>query len=203
MEFTLHYRGSLKAKGDPEHKHELRCHFHRQLRELWNQLPLSTVRDDALNPNPPDLSQKEYGSDNLRRLAEITPFPSLIKPVGAFNFVPLISQKLAMVAELKVTLLRPEPPGAIITQGGDIDNRLKTLFDALKIPNKNALPAGSCPRPDENPFHCLLEDDNLITSISVSTDRLLEQVGDKSEVILVIYVLTKVTASTVNNISLL
>ena len=51
-------------------------------------------------------------------------------------------------------------------------------------------------------IHSILEDDNLITSISVSTDRLLEQVVDKSEVILVIHVLTKVTLSTPVNILL-
>ena len=27
--------------------------------------------------------------------------------------------------------------------------------------------------PDENPFFCLLEDDSLITSVSITTDRLL------------------------------
>jgi predicted ATP-grasp superfamily ATP-dependent carboligase len=56
--------------------------------------------------------------------------------------------------------------------------------------------------PDPGSAHCLLENDNLITSISVSTDRLLEQVVDESEVILVIRVLTKVTLSTPVNISL-
>lgn len=202
MEFTLHYRGVLKATGKPAHKHELRCHFHSQLKELWDQLPLSSVRNDALNLSPPDSSHKQWPNDNLKELAEICQFPSLIKPVGTFNFVPLINQRLNMVAELKVTLLRPEPPGSIITQSGDIDNRLKTLFDALKIPEENALPAGSHPKSDEDPFHCLLEDDNLITNISVSTDRLLEKILDKSEVILLIHVLTKVTLSTIVNISL-
>ena len=202
MEFTLHYHGILKSAGSPEHKHEVRCHFHRQLKELCNQLPLSSVRNEALNPSPPNPSQKQWSSDNLKKLAEISQFPSLIKPVGPFNFVPVVNQRLYMVAELKVTLLRPEPPGAIITQGGDIDNRLKTLFDALKVPEESALPVGSHPESDEDPFHCLLEDDNLITSISVSTDRLLEQVERESEVILVIRVLTKVTLSTPANISL-
>jgi hypothetical protein len=153
MEFALHYRGILKAAGRPAHKHELRCHFHSQLKKLWNQLPLSVVRNDALNPSPPDPSQKQWPSDNLKKLAEIAQFPSLIKPVGNFNFVPLVNQRLNIVAELKVTLLRPEPPGAIITQGGDIDNRLKTLFDALKIPEKSALPSGTHPKSDEDPFH--------------------------------------------------
>jgi hypothetical protein len=52
-----------------------------------------------------------------------------------------------------ITLLRPEAPGNIVTQGGDIDNRLKTLLDALKVPNlPNALPTGAVPEADESPL---------------------------------------------------
>lgn len=51
---------------------------------------------------------------------------------------------------------------------GDIDNRLKTLFDALRLPNQtNELVGYDNPAPDENPFFCLLEDDSLITHVSV------------------------------------
>lgn len=38
MEFTLHYRGPLKAATGrnkrKDHKHDLRRHFHKQLKEL-------------------------------------------------------------------------------------------------------------------------------------------------------------------------
>jgi hypothetical protein len=37
-------------------------------------------------------------------------------------------------AELDVLLLAANLPGALIRRGGDIDNRLKTLFDALSVP---------------------------------------------------------------------
>ena len=33
------------------------------------------------------------------------------------------------------------------------------------------------PNADENPFFCLVEDDSLISSISVETDTLLEPIG--------------------------
>jgi hypothetical protein len=89
-------------------------------------------------------------------------------------------------------LLRPEPPGSIISQGGDIDNRLKTLFDALKVPTEpTALPLSAKPTDDENPFFCLLQDDNLITKVQVSTDRLLDSCESTSEVVLLIHVTTK------------
>ena len=99
-----------------------------------------------------------------------------------------------MIAELDLTLLRPGPPGNLIVQSGDIDNRLKTLLDALKIPKEpTALAADEAPLQNETPFFCLLEDDSLITAISVTTDRLLEKTVDPNEVLLLIHVTTRVT----------
>jgi hypothetical protein len=101
--------------------------------------------------------------------------------------VPLITEELRTVAELEIAMLRPEAPGRIITNGGDIDNRLKTLFDALPMPPQpNALPPHVEPGANETPFFCLLEDDKLITSVAVRTDQLLESVADRSEVDLTI-----------------
>jgi len=69
--------------------------------------------------------------------------------------------------------------------GGDIDNRLKTLFHALKVSSEpTALPIGATPQLDETPFFVLLEDDSLITRISVDVDRLLDSSSASSEVAL-------------------
>jgi hypothetical protein len=64
-------------------------------------------------------------------------------------------------------------PGGIIRHGGDIDNRIKVLFDSLRIPrNSSELPSGP-PAQDEDPFFCLMEDDKYVTELNVATDRLL------------------------------
>lgn len=47
------------------------------------------------------------------------------------------------------------------------------------------------PKPDEDPFFCLLEDDSLITRLAVETDRLLEPVSSDSEVVATIRVATR------------
>ena len=180
MRLVLHYRGPLKANGNPSHKHQLRQHFHAQLKKLWGQKPLS---DDPslLEPRVPGLY-------------------SLLRPLDSFTFAPLITQEMDVVAELTITLLRPEPPGGLITQGGDIDNRLKTLFDALTMPrHSNALPPGAVPQSDQTLFFCLLEDDNLVTAVSVRTEQLLEPTEDLSEVDASIHVLTRVTRPTMGN----
>jgi len=105
-----------------------------------------------------------------------------------------------LTADLDITLLRPGSPGVL--SGGDIDNRLKTLFDALTIPNKDQIPSSDTPDPDASPIHCLLEDDGLITGIRVATDRLLDSAVGRSEVLLVIRVAVSCTRTTLANLDL-
>lgn len=69
------------------------------------------------------------------------------------------------------------------------DNRLKTLFDALRVPrNVNELPSGAEPKDSEVPFRCLLEDDSLITGHAVTTDRLLLPAANDNHVRLILRV---------------
>lgn len=183
MEFTLHYRGDLKANRGAADKHALRRHFHSQLAILWEQEPLKHMGD-------------------LLGQGKAVEGSSIIRNINGFDFAPLVNEKLHLIAELSITMLRPEPPGSIITQAGDIDNRLKTLFDALKMPKEpTALPRDAVPGEGETPFFCLLEDDNLITRVSVSTDRLLYRVRP-SEVEMMVHVDTKAIVATWSNIGL-
>lgn len=183
MRFVLHYRGPLKSNGNPMHKHEIREAFHEQLKRLWTQPPLSE------HPKLLEYHRRREGDYSLPR------------PFGSFVFVPLIAGEMNVVVELSVVLLRPEAPGQLITQGGDIDNRVKTLFDVLAMPrHSNAIPANATPTADQKPFFfCLLEDDNLVTSVSVKTEQLLESCLDASMVDVIIEVKTKVTRVTMGN----
>jgi hypothetical protein len=70
---------------------------------------------------------------------------SIVERVGQFEFAPLVTKKLDLVAELDVLFLRPEPPGSV-GHGGDIDNRIKTLLDSLRIPRGNELSSNDSPR---------------------------------------------------------
>lgn len=181
MRLTLHYRGSLKSNCRLTHKHEFRKHFHPQLKTLWTQKPL--------NEQPELLAAGSVGN-------------SLLRSCGSFTFAPLVNAQMNVVAELTITLLRPEPPGGLLTQGGDIDNRLKTLFDALRMPQHlNELPTGEMPTSGESPFFCLLENDTLVTAVAVRTEQLLEPDIDPSEVDISIYVRTRVTRPSMDNFS--
>ena len=88
--------------------------------------------------------------------------------------------------------MRPGAPGKIISDGGDIDNRVKVLLDALRVPtdaNEMRLKSGEI-----NPkrIYCLMEDDKLVTSIKVTADRLLSpEMTEDSEACVFIRVIAK------------
>lgn len=183
MEFTLLYQGPLKSKGDATHKHELRTIFHLQLKVLWQQKPLNAY-PEFLKPDPP--------KGKL----------SILRQVGTYTFAPLVCEALKLVAEINISPLLPDTPGSLISQGGDIDNRLKTLLDALRMPKVEAeLPKNKKSKPSEYPFFSVLEDDALITKVSVDTDRLLQEVSGK-HVHLLVRVRTKSVEGTWFNISI-
>jgi hypothetical protein len=171
MEFRLFYRGALKSKGDTAEKQAIRRQFHPQLKQLWNQKPL--------------VGFEGYLDENSGRV-------HLIYPFSNFKFACLVSERHETFAELDILFLRPEPAGQIIKSGGgDIDNRLKTLFDGLRCPVlENELVKEDAPQSDESPFHCLLSDDALITKITVATDQLLNA-NSRDEVVLIIHVRIK------------
>jgi hypothetical protein len=104
----------------------------------------------------------------------------------------MISEDRGIACSLDILFLRRDPPGKIVSGGGDIDNRIKVLFDALRMPQACNEIDGA-PGVGEDPFFCLLEDDSLITRVSVTTDRLLLPKTDDEhihDVMLIIHVKT-------------
>ncbi len=76
-------------------------------------------------------------------------------------------------------MLRHGPPGKAL---GDIANRLKPLFAALKRPGSKDEFGGAEPKAGEDPFFVLLDDDRLITHVAVETDTLLQPItGDEND----------------------
>ncbi len=55
-------------------------------------------------------------------------------------------------------------------RGGEIDNRIKTVLDSLRVPDADV--EEKYPQ-SQNPTYCLLENDTLVSDLSVSTNRLL------------------------------
>lgn len=182
MEFRLTYEGELLSTrvwveeatcaqcghtpsapidGKAEHKHRIRKHFQKQMRRLWEVHPLlkkwmwqSETRLSIAGRKPPTI-------DALAN--KFTALP--------FRWVPLVTEESMLTCSLDVLYLRGSAKGSVLNNA-DIDNRVKTLIDALKIPKLGQAPRAG-PDADEEPFFVLLEDDSLVTRLVVETDILL------------------------------
>jgi hypothetical protein len=183
MQFRVFYEGHLKANADNPTKWSIRGQLEPQFRQLWQQAPLAGIakyQDPTYQPRDCYVGVQR----------------------GAIECVPIVSTKLRVRAELDILLLTSTPPGEIIGAGGDLDNRLKTLLDALTIPDPNQKPPTSfAPQPD-NRVYCLLEDDKLVTRLTVETDRLLSIPERDPKVVAVIGVNIKAVEGIMANIGI-
>jgi hypothetical protein len=171
VEFRLTYAGPLLAERNDKrrferslHVHNIRRQFHRQLAMLWEKHPnLNYVFEiETKNPTIPNIVRQKFVENG-------------------FTWIPLVTKVEGVICKLDVLLLRPGPPGHALA---DIDNRLKTLFDALRKPHEptelgsKSSRGQQVPGPEETPFYVLLEDDKLITHVAVATEMLLEPIDN-------------------------
>jgi hypothetical protein len=163
--FRLTYGGHLlgSARSDPrtKHKHEIRRVFHRQLSRFWRN---SAFLSKAKFVDGIPLSERL--ANNYSRCG--------------YRWVPLVKE--GMLCDINVLFLRSDAPGALV-KSGDIDNRIKTLLDALRMPTKvDELGGYTTPLETEDPFFVLLDDDKNISSLSVDTDAMLEPLAGKETI---------------------
>jgi hypothetical protein len=177
MKFTLTYEGELRSNDDHRRKWEIRKHFHPQLQELWRINPsLVSVEKTRHIPKGGYWKMELHHSEpDARRPPDMNgvELMDLLEPIaaGGRTFLPLVRNSLALQCGLKILFLRKEEPGRVY-QGGDLDNRLKTLFDALSVPKPEQVGSDDT---IADPIFCLLEDDDLIRRIDVDTQRLLSR----------------------------
>jgi hypothetical protein len=192
MRFTLTYDGSLPSSGSKpknEAKWDIRKKLDPQLRDLWKSHPaLQAVEDNRhfpkiggttlaqvhhLYPGPIQQPlQLTTGGDYIYTTGpggEILDLCESINRHGAW-FRPLIRESYALHCGLKILFLRKESPGKVY-QGGDIDGRIKTLLDALTMPQHVEQVIEKTEQTE--PIYCLLEEDSLVSGLQVESERLL------------------------------
>jgi len=181
MEFRLVYEGSLKSgqsSGKVEEKHAVRKAIHKQLKRLWEIVPdlkmrstehsLLSVTPARRNPTTITTAAATFRDSLWEKLG------NKFDKCSGFKFVPLVGNNLQLTCGLDILILQRDK-ATPIGKTGDIDNRLKTLFDALQVPvNCEELPPGVVKAADEDPyFFCLTEDDCLITDVRIAVDKWL------------------------------
>ncbi len=184
MEFRLTYEGILlgasRNNSRAGHKHEIRRVFHKQLKRLFQLHPafsnLQPTSQDEVN----ELGVEGGAVDRIHNHQQYEARLSEFERCG-YRFFPLTTHEWSLQCSVQILFLRPDTPGGVI-QSGDIDNRMKTIFDALKMPkSKSELGGYDTPQDGEDPFFCLLEDDGLISHAAIETDTLLQPTGAEWE----------------------
>jgi hypothetical protein len=181
MKFTLVFEGPLPPNGGPAEKWAIRKYLSPQLDELWMTHP--SLKDAARRrfvprETPFSFSDIHHTADDQRPFTQVgsDQHIDLCREVerGGRKFWPLVRETFALKCNLGITFLRREDAGRVY-QGGDLDNRLKTLFDSLSVPpHENQIVKDTS---IADPIYCLLEDDALIMGADVHTQRLLARSG--------------------------
>jgi hypothetical protein len=216
MKFALVYSGPLSSNANPAKKWDIRNRIAPQMQRLWEISPtLQIVKRQSIIPDGQGYMQTEWhhtqdphglkqevwraGSPAMAPEGKIVfgekPEKSinLCQPieVGGRSFIPLVRDSLALKCSLKIAYFKRDEPGKII-QSGDLDNRLKTLFDALSVPDdQQIINDGS-----SDPIFCLMENDRQITGVTIESHQLLAPMSnDDKDVHMTIEVDVRVTQS--------
>jgi hypothetical protein len=190
VQFRLTYYGPLPAdtlrgggvrRARATDKHAIRKQLHPQLKELWKFPPLKR------SPRDPKKAYfvTDYGTE-AEKYAHTEEALSARFVLDKYHLVPLATLNLDLLCSIEImVLLHDKRAGVRDESSGDLDNRIKTLCDALTMPRVGQLDEYPVPGEDEDPFYCLLENDSIISRLTVETDRLLvpvSETGDKNTV---------------------
>ena len=153
MKFKLLYYGDIltNPKKRAQHIADIRMQFHPQLKKLLNFKPWNNL--------------------SKFMMPDATKGPIITRHIGGIDFNPIITSNLNMIAELDILLMHPEIVGV---PHSDIDNRVKTILDGLRAPQNEHEIGQNTPR-DIGPIYTLLDDDHLVTRLTVNTSHLLSQ----------------------------
>ena len=113
------------------------------------------------------------------------------------------AKSFALHCGLNIRFLRKEPPGKVY-QGGDLDGRMKTLIDALTMPQHVEQVLDQNISTEAQPLHCLLEEDSMISGLEIESERLLGNSNNAGDYVkLTIHVDVRVRQTMVYNQSFL
>lgn len=184
MKFTLIYDGDLPSAGNKSkaiYASRIRNELHHQLADLWENHVVfrQLARTARTQPHRLFAGSRKFPPPGLPDYSEPIPplregqtdYCAAIPVPGIGSFIPLIRNSLYLVCAIDILFLRHEEPYNLMRQGGDLDGRIKTLFDGLRMPDPKTEYVGD--RPPADPLYVVLEDDSLISDISIKSGRLL------------------------------
>ncbi len=73
---------------------------------------------------------------------------------AGYDIVPLVTRQLALRCSVEILLLRPDEK-RFVFEKVDIGGQVRTLIDALRMPDNAAETGRASPTGDEKPLFCL------------------------------------------------
>lgn len=122
----------------------IRNKFHIQLADLWRRdIILKTLARTARTAQNPGAGYFISAAEPIWSPSKLPdwdePIPPLLEGQVDFcasisvqsigNFIPLVRNSLCLACDLDILFLRHDDDLRILQKGGDLDNRIKTLFD--------------------------------------------------------------------------
>jgi len=178
--FTLQYNGVLVSNQQRGHRVEnkraIRFAIDPFLRTLWAKNPelhrigahegkLTRLRSASWVGNTLRIDPLTGGMDGPLIWS---PFPYV--SVDGLTYIMLVNQLNRWRCNVNIKLLVPDREE---TQG-DLDNRLKTLYDGLRPPHNLGEVGSGGKVPQDGLVFCLVEDDSMLRNRSVEVESLLE-----------------------------
>lgn len=204
MKFTLIYQAPIPPANKAtqvEEKHRLREMTNRQLRNLSQLAPLKYYQFLEEPSRPGIVRPFTHEPDPL--VDDPNTVPEVVTNVGRFRFAALICQSMGLCAELDIVFYVFGKSSGSLRRDGDLDNRAKTLLDGLSIPKKNQIKGWEPKHGSEDPLFVLLQDDSLVTKLSVSQEPWLEAPQNKDDVLAVVSVTVRAHIGTIYNLGLI
>ena len=177
MRFMLRRDIPTDKKGNVPIKQVLRHQFHGQLKMLWDTtselaglrdrgLPIGRAKSKGITFDYPG-----HGSSHYR---------GALKGHDEYEFIPLVTYRCGWECAIDVRfLIRQDRINTLNPEIGDADKRVRILLDALRIPQDDKevdWTVESLP----SPLYCLLEDDSIISRMTVETMPLLNEPRDQN-----------------------
>lgn len=177
MHITLTYKGQIQGNARKQSDvWRLRRSFHDQLLKLRSTEQFEYVQKCS-DPQSPD---GYIGID-----------------IGDSRYIPFVTSKMRTRCSLYVRVLRGIRQYNPVLGNVDLDNRIKTLIDALRSPQQ----IGELKDSDKTVSLVLLQDDSLIDGITVKSDHYLAE-DDESVVFAIVTANIHLSHATWDNLHL-
>jgi hypothetical protein len=171
LQITLTYSGPVPACQGPdkhtEQKHKIRMCFSKQLEHKFSHMPTLMHWGEHLSR----VQLVEGRAVVPPIIAHAEPFYEM--ETCGYLGVPIVAAHNGLGCHLDIEVMRRSGAGGVLAggdNGGDIDNRLKPLLDALALPlQPNQVPGHQWGQGQR--MYCLLEDDALVSQLTISIKK--------------------------------